>query len=332
MSTKPLQSSEETERLRKQNAQLQETIQILESERDSLIAQRFRRLLIFGIGISLVIHISIMIWLSMLRSNVIGPGGASEATYEFAILDEEQLSQLEQASFDSVEAQEASMADVPLETELLAPSVPTVEMAVGASGSVPTLGASGTGTGGQIGLGGGGGTASFFGTGGKGQRFAFIVDISGSMGQNQKLDIAMRELARSIDALPDFAYFHIILFESNTTEPPSQNGWMRARKGIVRQVIRWLGTIEPNGGTEPRNAFLQAFALDVRPDVIFFLTDGIFNDISLEELAALNARGKKVIINTIGFGAPGEVDQSILRSIASQSGGQYRFVSTGSAP
>ena len=40
---------------------------------------------------------------------------------------------------------------------------------------------------------------------------------------------------------------------------------------------------------------LQIFALDVRPDVIFFLTDGIFNDITLEELGALNARGKRVV-------------------------------------
>jgi Mg-chelatase subunit ChlD len=197
---------------------------------------------------------------------------------------------------------------------------------------VPALGASGQGTGGEIGLGGGGGTASFFGTGGKGQRFAFIVDVSGSMGQNRKLEIAMRELARSVDALPDFAFFHIILFESKTVEPPMQVGWMRARRSTVRQVVRWLGTVEPNGGTEPRNAFLQVFSLDVRPDVIFFLTDGIFNDISLEELAELNARGKRVIINTVGFGASGEVDQTILRSIASQSGGEYRFVASEAGP
>ena len=70
----------------------------------------------------------------------------------------------------------------------------------------------------------------------------------------------------------------------------------------------------------------------MRPDVVFFLTDGIFNDISLDELAALNARGKRAVINCIGFGAPGEVDQTLLRSIAMQAGGQYRFVATETTP
>lgn len=332
MSQLPAQPTAEVARLRRANAQLQETIALLEQERKVLISRRFRRLLVFGVGISLVIHISIMIWLSFLRSAGIGSGIPTEASYEFAIIDEEQLTALEQASFDSLDSQEASMADVPLKPDELAPSAPSVEMSVAASGSVPALGASGQGTGGEIGLGGGGGTASFFGTGGKGQRFAFIVDVSGSMGQNRKLEIAMRELARSVDALPDFAFFHIILFESKTVEPPMQVGWMRARRSTVRQVVRWLGTVEPNGGTEPRNAFLQVFSLDVRPDVIFFLTDGIFNDISLEELAELNSRGKRVIINTVGFGAAGEVDQTILRSIAGQSGGEYRFVASEAAP
>ena len=297
-----------------------------------LISRRFKRLLMFGVGISMVIHISIMIWLSMVHTANAGLGGSNEASYEFAIIDEEDLNDLEQTSFDDLETQEASMDATPMEPAELASAAPAVEMSVAASGSVSPLGASGEGTGGELGLGGGGGTATFFGTGGKGQRFAFIVDISGSMGQQNKLEIALRELARSVDALPDFAFFHVLLFESKTIEPPNQAGWMRARKSIVRQVTRWLATIESNGGTSPRNAFLQVFSLDVRPDVIFFLTDGIFNDISLDELGALNARGKRAVINCIGFGAPGEVDQTLLRSIATQSGGQYRFVTTETTP
>lgn len=320
------------ERLRRQNAQLRQTIELLEHERSALISRRFKRLLTFGVGISLVIHICIMIWLSMLHTATAGIGGANEATYEFAIIDEQELTELEQTTFDNLDTQEASMLDAPMDPDALAAASPAVEMSAVASGNVQSLGASGEGTGGNLGLGGGSGAASFFGTGGKGQRFAFIVDISGSMGQQRKLEIALRELARSIDALPDFAFFHILLFESKTLEPPTQSGWMRARKPLVRQVTRWLGTVESNGGTSPRNAFLQVFALDQRPDVIFFLTDGIFNDISLDEIAMLNTRGKRAVINCIGFGSPGEVDQTLLRAMATQSGGQYRFVATERAP
>jgi hypothetical protein len=332
MTHPPGQQAREIAELRSNVRQLQQAIRVLEDERDELISRRFRRLLIFGVGISVVVHISIMVWLAMMRTPGVPGPGAHEVNYEFAIIDEEELDQMEESAFDDLEPEQSEPAQNPEETTVLEPTTPTVDMAVAAAGSVPTLGASGEGTGGEMGLGGGGGSASFFGVGGKGQRFAFIVDISGSMANDRKFETCMRELARSIEALPDFAHFHVILFESKTVQPSIQNGWLRARKTTVRQVIRWLGEVEPNGGTEPRNAFLQVFSLETRPDVIFFLTDGIFNDISADEVAALNARGKKAMINTIGFGAPGEVDPTLLRQLAGDSGGQYRFVSTGSAP
>lgn len=347
MTTASPPSNAENVRLRERNAQLQEAIRLLEAERKQLIVSRFRRLLIFGIGISLLAHISLMIYLNLVqRGGGSGVGHGAAGSFTVAIISEEELTDDEESEFDELPAGPANNDTAAKDSISLETTSPEAGVSTASPTDMPSLGATGTGFGGipgvgdgssagggdGLGLGGGGGSASFFGTGGKGKRFAFIVDVSGSMGQNQKLEITMRELARSIDALPDFAFFHIVLFESATVEPPTQSGWIRARKGVIRQVIRWLGTVEPNGGTEPRNAFLQVFSLDVRPDVIFFLTDGIFNDISLEELAALNAKGKKVIINTIGFGAVGEVDQSILRSIASQSGGEYRFVSTGAMP
>jgi hypothetical protein len=323
--------------------QLQQTIRLLEEERQRVIEGRRRRLLFLGAGLSMLLHISLMIYLNTVHHGG-GPGfgNGTGGAYTVAIINQEQLSDQEDMTFDELPAGPAQNDQASADAPSLEVASPDAGVATAAPGAIPTLGASGDGSGGipgagngsgggggdGLGLGGGGGSASFFGLGGKGQRFAYIVDISGSMGNNRKLEIAMRELARSIDALPDFANFYVLLFESKTVQPPMQNGWMRARKTTVRQVIRWLSDVEPNGGTEPRNAFLQVFALDVRPDVIFFLTDGIFNDISLEELAALNAKGKKVVMNTVGFGAPGEVDQSVLRSIASQSGGQYRFVVT----
>ena len=337
----------DVDRLRQQNVQLREALRLLQQEREVLIARRFRRLLFFGVGISLVLHISLMIYLNMVQRGAgIGPGVGSGIAYNVAILSEEELTDDEDMGFDQLPAGPAH-DDEPAPGELSLEAVsPEAGLATATANDMPSLGATGTGSGGipgvgdgsgggggnGLGLGGGGGSASFFGTGGKGQRFAFIVDISGSMSNGAKFETAMRELARSIDALPDFAYFYIALFESKTVTPPMQTGWIRARKPMVRQVVRWLGTVEPNGGTEPRNAFLQVFSLDVRPDVIFFLTDGIFNDISLEELNALNARGKRVVMNAVAFGAPGEVDQSLLRTIASQSGGQYRFVPTEAAP
>ena len=67
------------------------------------------------------------------------------------------------------------------------------------------------------------------------------------------------------------------------------------------------------------------FALDVRPDVIFFLTDGEFNDISAKEIgASQRARQNKVGHQLHPIGDPGSPE--LLKTISSQSGGLYRFV------
>jgi hypothetical protein len=312
-------------------ARLQETMRLMEEQRQHVIDRRRRRLIIIGGSLSMICHLLLMTYLALLQRGGGGGGGGSPVAYQLAILNEEELTELEQTSFDELAAgpdvDNQPQAELP-ELDAIAP-----EAGVGsaAANSVPSLGASGDGSGGipgtgdgsggggGLGLGGGGGGTSFFGIGSKGTRFAYIVDVSGSMGQDGKLELAMRELAKSVDALPDFTHFYVLLFSSNFMQPPMQKGWMRARKPLVRQFITWLSEVDPGGGTEPRSSFLQIFALDVRPDVIYFLTDGQFNDITAEEIASLNASGKKAIINTIQFGDPS--GEELLTQIAKQSCG-----------
>ena len=175
-------------------------------------------------------------------------------------------------------------------------------------------------------LGGGGAGTTFFGVSSRGTRFAYIVDISGSMGQKRKLDVCMRELARSIQTLPDFAYFYIVLYSSTTEVPPVQRGWTRASRTTIGRVIRWFNEVDPHGGTRPVPAFQQVFALPVRADVVFFLTDGLIPPNTDDEVTELNRRGKRVVVNTIAFGDP--TSQEMLKEMARSSGGVYRFVPT----
>jgi uncharacterized protein YegL len=62
--------------------------------------------------------------------------------------------------------------------------------------------------------------------------------------------------------------------------------------------------------------------------VVFFLTDGEIPqaDETLARVTQLNSRGRRVVINTIAFGDP--ASQELLREIARQSGGIYRFVAS----
>jgi hypothetical protein len=107
---------------------------------------------------------------------------------------------------------------------------------------------------------------------------------------------------------------------------------VRARVRDVDRLVQWIDQVQPGGGTQPLPAFQRAFGLDIQPDVIFFLTDGQIADESTPaQIANMNDnRGKRAVINTIAFGDPRA--QEMLRQIANDSGGAFKFVQVGDAP
>ena len=60
--------------------------------------------------------------------------------------------------------------------------------------------------------------------------------------------------------------------------------------------------------------------------VLLFLTDGDITSMSAQQVAELNDRGLRTVINTIAFGD--DTSQDLLVQIAQDSGGVYRFVDT----
>jgi hypothetical protein len=267
-----------------------------------------------------------MYYLSSVYRLAPGGGGPEPVSFEFAILQEEELTELESSELSDDVPEVVSDFDDALEDQAateLDPAVQAPALEIARLGSMPTLGGAGEGGGGLGGLSGGAGT-SFFGVSSRGTRFAYIVDRSGSMGNSQKMQIAKREMAASIDGLPDYAYFHVVLFSSDIVGMPGGRAWIRARKPAVSRFLRWLNDVDPGGGTEPMGAFYEVFALDVPPDVIFFLTDGEIPDETADLVGELNDRGGGVIINTIAFGDARSQEQ--LRRIASESGGVYLYV------
>ncbi len=278
---------------------------------------------------STLLHVLLLVQFGFIYRAPRGTSSAAPASYDFAILAEEQLTSMDDLLLEDTEPVDA-LDDLleEMDEPVVAPvDAPTAQWQPGAE----SLSSPQTGGGLQDdGLGGGSAGTSFFGISSRGRRFAFIVDRSGSMSEQQnivsKMYIAKRELIRSIESLPDYASFHIVFFSSELLQPPMQQGWSRARPTLVRRYTRWLDTVDAQGGTIPRPAFLQVFALSDRPDVIYFLTDGEIPDFTAEDIAELNRHGRPVVINTIAFGNP--ASQDLLKEIAEQSGGIYRFVST----
>ena len=181
-----------------------------------------------------------------------------------------------------------------------------------------------------------GGSAEFFGVKSGGRRFVFIVDSSNSM-NGLKFKDAKEELVYAVRRLDKSQMFYVIFFDRDALRMFSGPGKEPEPRPVfatienLRKLEAWLPTVELDGRTDPYDAV--KFALDLRPDAIFILSDGQFTDRGKTEqfLAANNliqepgeARRPKVVINTIAFySQTGEV---AMKRIAEAYKGTYRFV------
>ena len=175
----------------------------------------------------------------------------------------------------------------------------------------------------------GGGTGpEFFGlvTTAPGVRtIVYVVDRSGSMVDT--FAAVRGELKRSISALRRSQKFHVVFFNSGD---PIENPPMRPVNAIdanKREFFDFLDRVTPGGGTRPERAMRRALALE--PDLIYFLSDGVFDADLLDRLDEWN-RSRRTKIYTIAY-----LDQSgrqLLESIARQHGGEFKFVTDDDLP
>ncbi|MBD3676585.1 MAG: hypothetical protein HUJ26_23995 [Planctomycetaceae bacterium] len=197
--------------------------------------------------------------------------------------------------------------------------------------NVPNAGQGGTATGS------GDGGIGFFGTRAKGDSFAFVVDISGSMNgefkamdpQNagatriiSRWDKAREELIAAIDSMTEDQSYCVVLYNNNhlpMIERGEAVGLRKASPANKRETKLWLERMSAYGGTNPQESL--AFALELHPDVLYFLTDGAIPPDSRDVAAAFT--DGKTVIHTTCIGYP---QNDILQLIAADHRGQFRAV------
>ena len=290
--------------------------------------------LAIGIYISALVHFSGLlmsrhIWFGLGAGS---GGSARELPVGLAVVTDQELSQLQGAE---VQINTPSVGIPPLSDlggqalDLSAPSAlgETPGEGQGDLGAVLSNASDiggGVGSGLGTGAGAGGGGASFFGVEAAGSRFAFIVDVSGSMSVGGKIERLRAELSRSVDGLLQNSHFVILPFSSGPSQPlGGKSGWTEANDRAKRGVIRAIETLAADGGTEPSPAFQVVFTLRPRPDAIYFMTDGEFNPQVALEVAAMNSQ-LKVPIHCLCFVTDDSAET--MRKIARESGGSYTFV------
>jgi hypothetical protein len=277
--------------------------------------------------VSCVVHATTLVVLALVTCDRRGEGGAN--IFWTGGTARDQLSEITESPLDAGATTIARQDQDEIKDALeeVSPPVPTSELASsevqisqlapsGAAGGAPEIGLV-TGGGGALGSG-----ASFMGIRAQGKRFCIVADRSGSMA-GPKLEYVKQEILETLTTMKSGSRFQLVLYNHETLPYP-RTGWRIAQKD-KGDVEEWLRGVSGAGGTYPTPAFTTAFKLEPRPDVIFFLTDGLFDSRAVDEVAAMNRReDKKVVIHTISF-----VERSaepLLRQIAKDSGGTYRHV------
>jgi hypothetical protein len=172
----------------------------------------------------------------------------------------------------------------------------------------------------------------FFGLESSGNRFIFVVDCSGSMGDERRFQRALYELTQSMEMLKTKHKFLVILYNTETIPMLGMNEtnirMISATLTNKRRVIEWLKRQVPTSQTTPSVAMRAAITLN--PSSIYFLSDGEFQDNTVQMLDMINvedtsAGRKQIPINTITLGSTG-IGAPAMRYIAEKSGGGFHWV------
>jgi hypothetical protein len=281
--------------------------------------------------LSLLIHLGGVIIAANWLLGQPGGSGASRGVsdIELAVMTDTELTELQE--FVGLEANPIqATAEFEFENGFEAPTFKatiTDNLVLGNElGEISPIGGAGEGLGDGAGLGAnvGGGGASFFGVEARGSRFAYIVDVSGSMGVD-RLAALQHELTRSVDGLLEQSSFAVIFYASESRILGGRIKWMRANQQHKTLADREIRALTSGGGTQPDKAFDIVFNLRPRPDAIYFMTDGEFQSGVAAKIAHLNeSRGQVTPVHCISFVE--RTSERLLRSIAAQSGGTYTHI------
>lgn len=295
-----------------------------------------RRALGTGLGLSLALHalVALIAAAWVLRFDIGGASPTDGGEVEVALLTRSELAAMTAGDLQTTNDLppsdlESQQPELSLPSDALASadaglteSLDAVEVDVG-GGNLDPGGLQTSGGGGIAGV-------SFFGIEAQGNRFAYIVDISSSM-EGERMEATKRELTRSVQSLPESAEFVVVLYSDGAVPLHGETAWRPASGAEKRKASALISGIDPNGGTRPQPAFDEIFGLRVKPDAVYFMTDGEFDAEVPAAVAELNRRAR-VPIHCILFGdvAKGEAVRErvrdMMREISRRSGGRFNHV------
>src|SRR5262249_44799963 len=157
----------------------------------------------------------------------------------------------------------------------------------------------------------------------------FVLDTSGSMADEGKIDKAKKALLFGIRTLRDGDRFNVINFagEEHLMEKGLINGDADGKKRGEQFVDR----LQPSGGTNINDALLSSvkqFDKGDRPKMLVFMTDGLptVGETNTERIITNLQKEKNVDVRIFPFGFGYDVNTTLLDRLGSENNGISDYV------
>lgn len=162
-----------------------------------------------------------------------------------------------------------------------------------------------------------------------GKNFVYAIDRSGSMAGN-RIAFARAQLSSSLNVLQPYQKFQVLFYNTSVSQLKLRQGdnnqMYAASAQNTSRAIRAIRSVRTGEGTQHMPALEKAIKL--RPDVIFFLTDGHDTPLTPSDLAYIRKlNGGVSRIHCVEFGQGQLLNTGTwLRKVARQNGGRYKYV------
>ena len=157
----------------------------------------------------------------------------------------------------------------------------------------------------------------------------FVLDTSGSMADEGKMDKARKALLFGIKTLRDGDRFNIINFAGE--EHLMERGLIAANADGKKRGEEFINRLQPTGGTNINDsliASLKQFEKGDRPKMLVFMTDGLptVGETNTEKIISNLKSQKNVDVRIFPFGFGYDVNTTLLDRIGSENSGISDYV------
>ena len=157
----------------------------------------------------------------------------------------------------------------------------------------------------------------------------FVLDTSGSMADEGKMDKARKALLFGIKTLREGDRFNVINFAGE--EHLMERGLIAASSEGKKRGEEFVSNLQPTGGTninESLLASLKQFENGDRPKMLVFMTDGLptVGETNVEKIISNLKNAKKLDIRIFPFGFGYDVNTTLLDKIGSENLGISDYI------